>query len=197
MFGILLLFAAPVISPTQDACPSLSVGSGSATKGQASYYAELSGGDPKVRPTFNWTISAGSIAGGQGTPSITVDADPGAIVTATLEVGGYARTCSVMNSSTEQVSDAAPAAEAKCPQFDVKGGKGEKGETLFTATATGPVNTDNLSVNWTVSAGTISAGQGTGQITVEGPKGTDVTATMDISGLPAKCLGVVSATVAF
>jgi hypothetical protein len=37
------------------------------------FSANVSGGDPKVTPTYNWSVSAGTITSGQGTPSITVD----------------------------------------------------------------------------------------------------------------------------
>ncbi|HEX9919834.1 MAG TPA: hypothetical protein VGA87_11735, partial [Pyrinomonadaceae bacterium] len=37
------------------------------------FTANVSGGDPNVTPTFNWTVSAGTISSGQGTSSIKVD----------------------------------------------------------------------------------------------------------------------------
>lgn len=64
--------------------------------------ASVTGGDPNVTPTFNWSISAGTISSGQGTSSITVDTSGlgGQTITATVEVGGYpncptTRSCSV------------------------------------------------------------------------------------------------------
>jgi hypothetical protein len=59
------------------------------------FKANVGGGDPNVTPTFNWTVSAGTISSGQGTTSITVDAQGlsyGAF-TATVDVGGYDRSC--------------------------------------------------------------------------------------------------------
>lgn len=51
------------------------------------------GGNPSV--TYNWSVSSGSISGGQGTPSITVDTASlaGQTVTATVEIGGLPPEC--------------------------------------------------------------------------------------------------------
>jgi hypothetical protein len=48
-----------------------------------------------VNPTYNWTISAGRIISGQGTPSITVDTTglAGQTVRADLDLGGYSTPC--------------------------------------------------------------------------------------------------------
>lgn len=73
--------------------------------GQVVYTANVSGGDPSVTPAFDWTVSAGTIIGGQGTGSITVDvtgAGYGAW-TATVEVRGYDRGCWTSNSCTQMV----------------------------------------------------------------------------------------------
>jgi hypothetical protein len=45
--------------------------------------------------TYNWTVSAGTISGGQGTPSITIDTTglAGQNVTATVELGGLPPEC--------------------------------------------------------------------------------------------------------
>jgi hypothetical protein len=53
MFGTLLLFSAAMYPPAQDLCPTLITSSVPDGRGKASYYANLSGGDPKVTPTFN------------------------------------------------------------------------------------------------------------------------------------------------
>ena len=78
----------------------------------ATYTASVSGGDPNVTPTFNWAVSAGTISSGQGTSTITVDTTGvgGQTVTATVDVGGYARECSTSSSCTLSVTKkAAPA----------------------------------------------------------------------------------------
>jgi hypothetical protein len=74
--------------------------------------AIVSGGDPNVTPTFNWTVSAGTISSGQGTSSITVDTtgvDGGQFVTATVDIGGYSRECSTSSSCTSSVAVVAEA----------------------------------------------------------------------------------------
>lgn len=68
----------------------------------------VSGGDPNVTPTYNWTVSAGTISSGQGTSSIRVDTTgvPSAI-TATGDVGGFARDCATSSSSTTSITQSA------------------------------------------------------------------------------------------
>jgi hypothetical protein len=71
------------------------------------FTANVSGGDTAVTPTFNWTVSAGTISSGQGTSSITVDTTGlagGSSITATVDVGGYDRTCSTSASCTTGVT---------------------------------------------------------------------------------------------
>ena len=61
----------------------------------ATVSVSLSGGDPNASPTYNWSVSAGTISGGQGTPSITIDTTglAGQNVTATVEIGGLPPEC--------------------------------------------------------------------------------------------------------
>ncbi|HEY0081990.1 MAG TPA: hypothetical protein VGB61_04315 [Pyrinomonadaceae bacterium] len=70
------------------------------------FTANVSGGDPNVTPTFNWTVSAGTISSGQGTSSIKVDTTGigGQTVTATVDVGGFPRECRTSNSCTTSIS---------------------------------------------------------------------------------------------
>jgi hypothetical protein len=86
-------------------CPTVSVSCpDTGTIGQpVTFTANVSGGDSNVTPTFNWTVSAGSISSGQGTSSITVDTTGvagGSTITATVDVGGYGRECSTSSSCT-------------------------------------------------------------------------------------------------
>ena len=59
------------------------------------FTANLSGGTANITPVYNWTVSAGTIISGQGTPSIQVDTTGlgGQPVTANLSVEGYNLTC--------------------------------------------------------------------------------------------------------
>jgi hypothetical protein len=73
------------------------------------FTANVSAGDPNVTPTFNWTVSAGTISSGQGTSSISVDTTglpANSTVTATVEVGGYDRSCTTSSSCTANLTAA-------------------------------------------------------------------------------------------
>ncbi len=91
-----------------DICPAVRVSCpDSGSEGEtASYSADVAGGDPAVSPTFNWTVSAGSIESGQGTSAISIATTGlgGSTITATVDVGGYSRSCSTANSCTMSVS---------------------------------------------------------------------------------------------
>lgn len=93
-------------APTLD-CPIVTVSSpDSVPAGQTlAFAANVSGGGGEVTPTFNWTISAGTIGSGQGTSMISVETAglENQTVTATVDVGGYGRACSASSSSTTAV----------------------------------------------------------------------------------------------
>jgi hypothetical protein len=109
LFVVVALLSSPGASATlrlptqqeqqaQPKCPisKLTCPSEVYVKDTLRFTAEVRGGDPKVMPTYNWTVSAGSIESGQGTPTIEVrtseltgDSD----VTATVEAGGFDRVC--------------------------------------------------------------------------------------------------------
>jgi len=93
------------VAPPRPACPTVSVSCpDTGTIGTpVTFTANVSGGDTNVTPTYNWTVSAGTISSGQGTSSITVDTSSvagGTTITATVDVGGYDRSCSTSNSCT-------------------------------------------------------------------------------------------------
>jgi hypothetical protein len=80
--------------------------------------ANLAGGDKKVSPMFDWSISAGVISSGQGTPSIEIDttgAGSERMIYATVLLGGFAPEC--MSSGTATVTVAGPA--QKVDEFGV------------------------------------------------------------------------------
>lgn len=85
-------------------CPTLSVSgpSGITSPGSTmTFTANVSGGSDV---TYNWTVSAGTIVSGQGTPSITVsttEAMAGSNVTATVELGGTDPQCNCPTSASE------------------------------------------------------------------------------------------------
>lgn len=66
-------------------------------------------GGAAVTPTYNWSVSAGTITSGQGTPSITVDSTGlgGQTVTATVELGGLDPSCGKTASCSTAVTPGA------------------------------------------------------------------------------------------
>lgn len=115
LIGVLLIAAfnasaqhAPASCPTvRVSCPDM-VEAGA----DLPFTAEVSGGPSGVTPTYNWTVSAGSIRSGQGTSTIVVDTEDtgGQTITATVDVGGFARECATSSSCTASVEkEAAPA----------------------------------------------------------------------------------------
>jgi hypothetical protein len=94
--------------PSQAQCPTVRVSCpDSVSAGDAiTFVVNVSGGDPQVTPTFNWAVSAGAISSGQGTSDITVDTTQvtgDANVTATVDLGGFNRSCAVSASCTTMV----------------------------------------------------------------------------------------------
>jgi hypothetical protein len=80
------------------------------------------GGNLNATPAisgYNWTVSAGTITSGQGTPSITVSTDglAGQSVTATVELAGVDPSCPRTASCTAQV----PPPPVKARLFDEYG----------------------------------------------------------------------------
>jgi hypothetical protein len=101
----------PTSLPTPSACPTLSVscpadveqGAPIRFKATASSTANLS---------YNWSLSAGAVSGGQGTPSLTVNTDGlgGQAVTATVEFHGPDISCSGTVSCTTGIRPPGPQA---------------------------------------------------------------------------------------
>jgi hypothetical protein len=88
-------------SPPAPRCPAVVVICPDYTGSPLRFTASVTGGDAGVTPTFNWTLSAGAIGGGQGTSSITVDTTGvNGTLTATVDVGGYDRSCRTSASCT-------------------------------------------------------------------------------------------------
>jgi len=73
------------------------------------------GGNPSV--TYSWSVSAGQISSGQGTPSITVDTAglAGQTVTATVEIGGLPPECDRTRSCSFSIAGKPP---ETCRIFD-------------------------------------------------------------------------------
>lgn len=78
------------------------------------FTANLVGGSGDVNTTFNWTVSAGTIIAGQGTPSITVDTKglAGQTVKADFSMTGFPTDCAA--SCVVQI----PLPRTVCAKFD-------------------------------------------------------------------------------
>jgi PKD domain len=78
-------------------CPTVSVSCPADVQqdGSITFNASVTGASDAM-PTYNWSVSAGTITSGQGTSSISVDTTGigGQTVTATVELGGIAPECS-------------------------------------------------------------------------------------------------------
>jgi hypothetical protein len=87
----------PPPPPPPPVCPNVSVScpEAGAENAPVTFTATISGGTPNMTPGYNWTVSAGRITSGQGTPSITVDTTglAGQTVRASLDVTGFGTPC--------------------------------------------------------------------------------------------------------
>jgi hypothetical protein len=87
----------PPPPPPPPVCPTVAISCPEAIKENepATFAATLTGGTANITPSYNWTISAGRIISGQGTPSISVDTAglAGQTIRATLDVGGFGTPC--------------------------------------------------------------------------------------------------------
>jgi hypothetical protein len=83
--------------PPPVVCPNVSIYCpDSVTLGApVTFTANLSGGTANITPIYNWTVTAGTIISGQGTPTIQVDTTGlgGQSITANLSVEGYNLSC--------------------------------------------------------------------------------------------------------
>ena len=93
-------------------CPNVTVSCPDAVDvGQpVTFTASVTGGPEGFAPTYNWSVSAGTISSGQGTSSITVDTAGlgGQTVTATVSLGGADPSCSTTASCSTQVRPPKP-----------------------------------------------------------------------------------------
>jgi hypothetical protein len=140
---------------------------------------------------YSYNVTGGRISGdgaavswdlagmGPGTYTATVDVDDG---------------CGCITSATTTVTiadcgDCIP--DLVCPTFNVTcPSEVEDGSpATFSATFTQGTPQVSETYNWTVSAGTITSGQGTSTITVDtkGTGGQTITATVEIGGLDPTC----------
>jgi hypothetical protein len=93
-------------------CPQISVSCPDSVELNApiTFTASVTGGGDGFTPTYNWSVSAGTISSGQGTSTITVDTSGlgGQTVTATVSIGGADPSCSNTASCTTSVKPPPP-----------------------------------------------------------------------------------------
>lgn len=100
------LATAAAAQPRPPACPTLELSGPYETSGKTPFTLTAlvkDAGD--VDPTYNWVVSAGALESGQGTSTVTVNAEGAAFLTATVEIGGFDRACSAVASHSVSVTD--------------------------------------------------------------------------------------------
>jgi hypothetical protein len=101
-------------------CPVVSVSCPSEVEaGQPiTFTASVSGGEG-ISPTYNWSVSAGTISGGQGTSTITVDTTGlgSQSVTATVSIGGADPSCTGTTASCTTGVKPPPAPPRKFDEY--------------------------------------------------------------------------------
>ena len=81
------------------------------------FEAHVYGGDPTVKATYTWSVSAGKISSGQGTSTITVDVSDvtRGSVTSSVSIGGHHAAC--VNTASCTTRTAAGVAKVGCQPF--------------------------------------------------------------------------------
>lgn len=146
---------------------------------------------------YTWSVTGGRLSGEGRSVTWDLSGVANGTYTATVEVNdGNQHAAS--SSATVTVGDCTgcekppppcPVVSVSCPS-DV--GPGEP--ITFTASVSGGESGATWTYNWSVSAGTISSGQGTSTITVDtaGLAGQSVTATVSIGGADPSCTGTTA-----
>ena len=150
---------------------------------------------------YTWSVTAGKLSGEGRQVTWDLSGVPNGTYTATVEVNdGNQHTAT--GSATVTVADCTgcvappppcPTVSVTCPA-DVE----PNAPIQFTASVTGGPEAATWTYNWSVSAGTISSGQGTSTITVDttGIGGQSVTATVSIGGADPSCTGTTASCTA-
>ena len=146
---------------------------------------------------YTWSVTGGRLSGEGRQVTWDLTGVANGTYTATVEVNdGNQHTAT--GSATVTVADCTdcvkppppcPSVSVSCPS-DVEAGQ----PITFTASVTGGDTGATWTYNWSVSAGTISSGQGTSTITVDtaGIGGQSVTATVSIGGADPSCTGTTA-----
>jgi len=143
---------------------------------------------------YTWSVTGGKITGdGRNVSWDLTGAQPGTYV-ATVQVSDGTHP-PVSGSATITIANCADCHRPPCPTVNVSCPDSvDQGQPItFTASFNG---SGNVTYNWSVSAGTISSGQGTSSISVDtaGIGGQTVTATVEIGGMAPECTRTASCT---
>jgi len=150
---------------------------------------------------YTWSVTGGRLSGEGRQVTWDLSGVQNGTYTATVEVADGAG-LKANGSATVTVADCTgcvpppppcPQVSVSCPT-DVEANQ----PITFTASVTGGPEGATWTYNWSVSAGTISSGQGTSTITVDtnGIGGQSVTATVNIGGADPSCNNSASCTTA-
>jgi len=146
---------------------------------------------------YTWSVTGGRLSGEGRQVTWDLTGVANGTYTATVEVNdGNQHTAT--GSATVTVADCTgcvappppcPTVSVSCPS-DIDAGQ----PITFTASVAGGAEGATFTYNWSVSAGTISSGQGTSTITVDttGIAGQSVTASVTIGGADPSCTGTTA-----
>jgi len=146
---------------------------------------------------YTWSVTGGRLSGEGRQVTWDLTGVANGTYTASVEVNdGNQHTAT--GSATVTVADCTgcvappppcPTVSVSCPS-DIDAGQ----PITFTASVTGGAEGATFTYNWSVSAGTISGGQGTSTITVDttGLGSQSVTATVNIGGADPSCTGTTA-----
>ena len=102
----------------ESPCPTIMVSCPDNAKSNQSltFQADVSGGDPTVKVTYTWTVTAGKISGGQGTSMITIDVSDVTreSITAMVSIGGLDPACPNTASCTTRTAGSSSAVSYPC-----------------------------------------------------------------------------------
>jgi len=141
---------------------------------------------------YSWTVTGGKVTGdGRNVTWDLTGSQPGTY-TASVQVSDGTNP-PVSSSTTVTIATCTDCHRPPCPTVNVScpDSVDQGTPVTFTASFSG---SGSVTYNWSVSAGTISSGQGTSSITVDttGLAGQTVTATVEVGGLDPNCTRTAS-----
>jgi hypothetical protein len=148
---------------------------------------------------YTYSTTGGRITGQGGTATWDLSGLGPGTYTSTVEVDDGCGCISFSSTSVTiaNCSDCVP--DVVCPQISSSCPDAvDQGQPITFTASVGPGTPPATSYNWTVSAGTITSGQGTTSITVSTDNigGQSVTATLEVGGVDPSCGRTTSCTTA-